>query len=124
MAMSEAQRRKKSEQMKAFWAQKRSQNQNPRIETNQASMTPGVPAKEPESRETVAEELSLQDLQKQIEELKQNQFSELIKALRGEDDVSDVKVNAGKLTGTVEKYITSAERYPDPSERLKNEGKL
>lgn len=60
------------------------------------------------------------DLQKQILELKGYLFD----ALKKNPPSSGVNVSGDGIKGTLEKYILSAEHYPDPRERLAQEAKL
>lgn len=104
------------EERKAFGDKMKAarQNKNPQIKT-EVTEQPVI-----KEGQTIGM-AEYQDLLRQINELKQNQFTDLIQALKGNPDTV---VGNGKLTGTFEKYITSADRYPSPVDRLMVEHKL
>lgn len=140
MALSEEQRRAASERMKARWAEKKaSQNKNPKtketyiIENNinpQDSFPEGIPIEEPTNVPEIKEDTIVQpdvnELIKQIEELKAMQWQMMRDAMREGEKPSNVAtaVSNGKLTGTVDKYSMDKMLYADPRERLAEEPKL
>lgn len=95
-------------------ALQRSQNKNPQQKVEQPDIKQG---------QTISQS-DYADLLRQIEELKANQFTDLIKALRSGDSEAGASASGGRLTGTFEKYVTAAEKYPDPSERISVEQRL
>lgn len=84
-----------------------------KVPVEQPDITPG---------QTISKD-DYEDLLRRIEELKTNQFSELIAAIRG-GQATDTQVANGKLTGTFVKYVLSADKYPSPVARLMLEAKL
>lgn len=66
----------------------------------------------------------IDELRQQIAEIKNSQFTELVKALKEGRDGTGTAIADGKLTGTFEKYVISADRYPSPVDRLNEEPKL
>lgn len=123
-APSEAQiaaRKKFGEAAKARAAARQNKNSETKIETS-AETAQVLEQPEISPGQTIStSEYDL--LKREIEELKNNQFTELIKALRGEDQ-GQASTAGGKLTGTFEKYSTSKDRYPDPTDRLSGESRL
>jgi hypothetical protein len=105
------------EERKAFGAKMKAarQNKNPQ---NEVEETKTVEQPVIEEKETISS-ADYADLIKQIEELKQMQWQSLIA-----NAAPQATVAGGKLTGTFEKYSTSAEKYPSPVERLMVEPKL
>lgn len=100
------------------------QNKNPNQNEKEVQPAPVVMS-EPAHKETIQSEVDIVDLQRQIDELKSNQFLDIIKALRGETETNgNASVAGGRLTGTFEKYAMAADLYPSPVERLKVEPKL
>lgn len=98
-----------------------------------ASITPDVTAniadmaKQPDIKqgETISTD-EYAELKRQIEELRSNQFTDLLKAFRNEpqNQQGNATVATGRLTGTFEKYAMAKDLYPNPSDRLAEEQRL
>lgn len=92
--------------------------------TEQPAVLPPVAA---DSVPEVAKEQSYEELQRQVNEMKQNQELMLM-ALRGQQNTQGTQGATlgfgGKLLGEVEKYAVDPSRYPDPTRRLAKEPRL
>jgi hypothetical protein len=112
MALSDEERKKRSDRMKAFHAAKKAGE-------------PTEPAKVEEKPEEVSNE-DVQALIARVRELETNFKNAEAQAQRAEFQGNmGVQVNnRGSLVGSFEKYILDPAAYPDPRERLSNEPKL
>lgn len=116
--MSEENRRRASERMKAMHAAKKAQTQSE------------APVVEDRPEVQVAEEESVTDLQKQIKELQNNialmqqmMVSQASGSTSGGTGVQ-MDTRSGELIGEWEKYLVDPAAYPDPTPRLASEQRL
>lgn len=138
MAWSEERRQKASEVQKARWAAKRTESQNKNPETKQDSepvadyvenITIGEPIPDltqeqpqtPKPAETIASP-DYADILKLVLEMQKTQNQWMAQSMGNQPVAANVQ--NGQLTGSVDKYTTDSEYYPNPIERLKAEPKL
>lgn len=133
--MSDEQKKHLSDMAKARWA--KTKTPETKTETSGYAVTGSgsetfeavaeYPSKQSaETGETISSEVDIAELQRQIQELKDGQFADLVRALKlvVGNDPSGAQVANGRVIGTFEKYMTAADRYPNPVFRLKEEPKL
>lgn len=98
----------------------REKNKNPQINTQFTSQPTGF---EPAPVDHAAPDPGLDELRKQVEELKQA-LALNSAFLQGQQSTSGPQVARGRVVGTVERYSTNLADYPDPRDRLSKEERL
>lgn len=85
------------------------------------------PEPQPEQTEQIAPEQDINQLLKQIEELKQSQAlmqAAILGQQKGGSGTGNIQATQAGLVGTFEKYLVDPALYPDPSARLAEEPRL
>lgn len=120
-----AKRQWTDEERKAFGEKMKTarQNKNPQTKELQDDKVDQVSQADfiPEPTETISGETELDELKRQIQELKDMQWAAMVAKAQNPQEASAA---GGKLTGTFEKYTTDVDHYPNPIERLSQETRL
>lgn len=126
MAMTDEHRRAASERMKAMHARKRAEREAKEQTTENITVAEPIPelTKQPEVQgETINSQDDLNELKRQIEEMKNMQWK-LMTQIMGSAAPGSAQVGVNGMTGTVDRFDMNFDLYPDPSARLADEHKL
>lgn len=127
--MSAEQRQAYSDRMKAIHAAKKAAQEGDTVLEAAQEVAP-EPTQQPDpvlTEPEVAGEQSVDDLKRQLAEMKQNQdlMMMLLKQQGGAQNGQAATISTGgKLLGEIEKYAVDPANYADPTERLRKEPRL